>query len=66
MKRKQVKRRPSERTLFERWAVLEGLVSDHATIRAHRSEEGYEARTFDMMWMAWNGRAQQGQPNGDV
>lgn len=50
------KRKPSERTLFERWYALEfWLTIDE--VRAWRTEHGYGWKDIEMAWMGWQGRA---------
>jgi hypothetical protein len=62
MRRKKVKRKPSERTLFERWFVRKELGFTAYELRGYRSEFGYNHGDLDWCYMGWLGRAQQGQP----
>jgi hypothetical protein len=55
-----MKRKPSERTLFERWAMHELSYYPAQYIRSLRTAEGgYEHRTLDFAWMGWQARAEQ-------
>jgi hypothetical protein len=58
-----VKRKPSERTLFERWAEKEGYATV-VEIAQVRTPEGYASRDLDFLWLGWMGRAVQ--PAGDA
>lgn len=52
-----MKRKPSERTLFERWYSREfGLTL--ADMRGWRTEAGYGWQDIDSAWMGWNARSQ--------
>lgn len=58
-----MKRKPSERTLFERWYVLEYGGYDRKALREDRAPEGgYNTQRIDWAWMGWLGRAKQPQP----
>jgi hypothetical protein len=53
-----VKRKPSERTLFERWAEKEGYATVVEIAQA-RTPEGYASKDLDFLWLGWQGRAVQ-------
>ncbi len=49
-------RKPSERTLFERW-WYEVMGTPRVEIRAMRTHNGYTDRNLDYAWLGWRGRA---------
>jgi hypothetical protein len=56
-KRTALRRKPSERTLFERW-WNDAMGTPRDELRALRSENGYETASLDWAWMAWQARAE--------
>lgn len=57
-----MKRKPSERTLFERWYRQEWSGYTAAEMREFRSENGYSHATIDILWLGWQARARMGKP----